>query len=187
MVHGVIYEPLDAEFFQPTTRRPREDYVLAYFGKETDYMSVKKVADEGVKIKAFGSKVTSIVPKYVLNNPNIEVLGYVTDNELVDLYSNALFTLFPFTEEPFGYVPVESMACGTPVLTYNRQGPSETVVHGITGWLASSNEELVNLAIKIWKEGYPSWMRARSRERALQFDVKTIANQWIEILRGMTL
>jgi len=43
--------------------------------------------------------------------------------ELIDLYSNALFTLFTFTHELFGYVLVESMACGTSVLTYNRQGP----------------------------------------------------------------
>jgi glycosyltransferase involved in cell wall biosynthesis len=179
----VIYEPLDTEFFQPKTGSPKGDYVLTYFGKETDYLAVKKVADKGVKIKAFGSKAASIVPKYVLNHPNIEVLGYVSDDELVELYSNALFTLFPFTEEPFGYVPVESMACGTPVLTYNRQGPSETVEHGVTGWLANSDKELVDLAVRIWKEGYPSWMRSRSREKALQFGVKTIADQWIETLK----
>jgi len=179
----VIYSPLDTEFFQPKTSRPRGDYVLTYFGKETDYLAVKKVADKGVKIKAFGSKAASIVPKYVLNHPNIEVLGYVSDDELVELYSNALFTLFPFTEEPFGYVPVESMACGTPVLTYNKQGPSETVEHGVTGWLANSDDELVDLAVRIWREGYPNWMRSRSREKALQFDVKTIADQWIETLK----
>jgi len=179
----VIYSPIDAEFFRPKTGSPRGDYVLTYFGKETDYLAIKKVADKGVKIKAFGSKASSIVPKYVLNHPNVEVLGYVSDNELVELYSNALFTLFPFTEEPFGYVPVESMACGTPVLTYNKQGPSETVEHGVTGWLANSDEELADLAVRIWKEGYPSWIRSRSREKALQFNVKTIADQWIEILK----
>jgi glycosyltransferase involved in cell wall biosynthesis len=182
MVHGVIYGPLDTEFFQPTTRRPREDYVLTYFGKEADYMTVKKVADKGVKIKAFGSKATSIVPKYVLNNPNIEVLAYVTDSELVELYSNALFTLFPFTEEPFGYVPVESMACGTPVLTYNKQGPSETVINGVTGWLANSDEELIRLALMLWKNGYPSVMRSNARKRALDFDVKKIADEWIKLI-----
>jgi len=179
----VIYSPLDTEFFRPKTGSPKGDYVLTYFGKETDYLAIKKVADKGVKIKALGGKAASIVPKYVLNHPNIEVLGYVSDDELVDLYSNALFTLFPFTEEPFGYVPVESMACGTPVLTYNKQGPSETVDHGVTGWLANSDEELVDLAVRIWREGYPSWMRSRSREKALQFGVKTIADQWIETLK----
>jgi len=48
------------------------------------------------------------------------------------------------------------MACRTPVLTYNRQGSSETVVNDVAGWLANSDEELVNLALKIWRYGYPS-------------------------------
>lgn len=159
--------------------------MLTYFGKETDHMAVKTVADKGVKIKAFGCKATSIVPEYVLNHPNIEVLGYVTDNELVVLYSNALFTLFPFTEEPFGYVPVESMACGTPVLTYNKQGPSETVINGVTGWLANSDGELIRLAVRLWKNGYPSVMRSNARKRALDFDVKKIADEWIKLIEHL--
>ena len=184
-VHSVIYEPLDTTFFRPVARNPKGDYVLAYFGKETDYIAIKKVADAGVRIRAFGSKALTLIPRDILKHPNIEVLGYVTDEELVDLYSNALFTLFPFTEEPFGYIPVESMACGTPVLTYNKQGPSETVINGATGWLADSDEELVELAVKIWKEGYPSWMRSRSRERALEFDTKVIAERWLEVIEKL--
>jgi len=178
----IVYEPLDTELFRPTIPRPGGDYVLTYFGKETNYRVVKFVADTGVKIKAFGSKATSFIPRDMLKHPNIEALGHVTDEELADLYSSALFTLFPFTEEPFGYIPVESMACCTPVLTYNRQGPSETVVNGITGWLANSDEELIELAVRIWKNGYPSSMRFRCRERALEFDVKVIADEWIKLI-----
>jgi len=103
----------------------------------------------------------------------------------VELYSNALFTLFPFTHEPFGYVPVESMACGTPVLTYAAQGPGETVIHEVTGWLAKDEGSLVDMAVRIWNEGYPSSMRARSRERAEQFDTKVIADKWVEVLKGV--
>jgi glycosyltransferase involved in cell wall biosynthesis len=76
------------------------------------------------------------------------------------------------------------MACGTPVLTYNRQGPRESVIDGVTGWLAN-DEELANLALKIWREGYPSWMRSRCRERALEFDVKVIAGKWLGVLKGL--
>jgi len=133
-VDGVIYPPLDTNMFRPTTSRPFGDYVLTYFGKETKFSVVKRIADLGVRIKAFGSRAPYI-PRSLLKNPNIEFLGKVSDEELADLYTNALYTLFPFTHEPFGYIPVESMACGTPVLTYNKQGPSETVINGVTGWL----------------------------------------------------
>jgi glycosyltransferase involved in cell wall biosynthesis len=183
-VDSIIYPPLDCEQFKPTTSRPSSDYALAYVGKETKYSLLRRVADLGVRIKAFGSKAP-YVPKQLLRHPNIEFLGRVSDEELIDLYSNALFTLFTFTHEPFGYVPVESMACRTPVLTYNRQGPRESVVNGVTGWLVNSDEELVDLAVKTWREGYPSWMRSRCRERALEFDAKVIAGKWLEVLKGL--
>ncbi|MER3447921.1 MAG: glycosyl transferase family 1 [Candidatus Dadabacteria bacterium] len=180
-VDDVIYPPLDCNHFKPITSKPSGDYVLTYFGKETEYLTLEEIADAGVKIRAFGSKV-SYLPNCILKNPNIEFLSRVSDEELITLYSNALYTLFTFTHEPFGYVPIESMACGTPVLTYNKQGPKETVAHNATGWLAN-NDELVKLAIKIWENGFPSWMRIECRKRALKFDVKVIANKWLEVLR----
>jgi glycosyltransferase involved in cell wall biosynthesis len=186
-INGVIHAPLDCRKFKPSTKKPSADYIITYLGpgsKEGNPHIIKTLANKGLKIKVFGMKAVYI-PDFLRNHPNIEFLGYVNDEELVDLYSNALYTLFTFAHEPFGYVPVESMACCTPVLTYNRQGPSETVVNGITGWLANSDEELIELAIRIWKNGYPSWMRSRCRERALEFDVKVIAGKWFEVLKEL--
>ena len=37
--------------------------------------------------------------------------------------------------EHFGIVPLEAMAAGRPVVAVNRSGPTETVLHGQTGWL----------------------------------------------------
>ena len=179
-VHNVIYPPLDCDMFKLTSA-PSRNYVLTYFGKETEFHVLKKIGDAGVKIKAFGSKMP-YVPKGLLKSRNIEFLGKVSDEELVNLYSNALFTLFTFTHEPFGYIPVESMACGTPVLTYNRQGPSETVVNGVTGWLANTLEEVACLAVRLWRNGYPSTMRKEARKRALLFDVKRIAKKWLQVI-----
>lgn len=181
-VHNVIYPPLDCGIFK-TTSAPSGDYVLTYFGKETEFYVLKKIGDAGVKIKAFGSK-TPYIPKELLENRNIDFLGKVSSEELVNLYSNALFTLFTFTHEPFGYIPVESMACGTPVLTYNRQGPSESVINGVTGWLVDTDEEVIRLALKLWKNGYPATMRKKARRRALLFNVKSIAEKWLQLIEG---
>ena len=142
---------------------------------------LKKIGDTGVKIKAFGSK-SLYIPKELLKHKNIEFLGKVSDEKLVYLYSNALFTLFTFTHEPFGYIPLESMACRTPVLTYNRQGPSEVIVNGITGWLVDTNEEALRLAKRLWKNDYSPTMRTEARRRALLFDVKNITKNWLQVI-----
>ena len=82
----------------------------------------------------------------------LEFLGKVSPKELVDLCSNALSTIFPFTNETFGYFPLESMACGTPVLTHDFQGPSEHVVNAHTGWLVHTDLDRVQKSVEFGKE-----------------------------------
>ncbi|MBI5619392.1 glycosyltransferase, partial [Candidatus Gottesmanbacteria bacterium] len=38
-------------------------------------------------------------------------------------------------EEPFGLVMIEAMACGTPVIAYNRGSVAEIVKDGVTGFI----------------------------------------------------
>ena len=177
----IIYPPIDCQTFRPSTLTPSSDYVLTYLGKETKFSIVKNVADSGLKIKAFGSK-TPFIPEGLLKHPSVEFLGRVSTKELVDLYSNALFTMFPFTHEPFGYVPLESMACGTPVLTYDLQGPSEYVVNARTGWLVHTDGELMQKSVELWKEQYPLKTRTNCVRAALKFDKRPYLEQWLEII-----
>jgi glycosyltransferase involved in cell wall biosynthesis len=182
-VKEIIHPPIDCRIFQPQTSSPSSSYALTYFGKETKFSVIKRIADNGVKIKAFGGKIP-FIPKCLLSHPNIEFLGKIPTNELVNAYSNALFTVFPFTHEPFGYIPIESMACGSPVLTYNAQGPSENVIPEYTGWLSEDDDELVNKALTLWKEGYPSQMRANCRKTASNFDKKFYVDKWLKLLEN---
>ena len=177
-VDDVIYAPLDCNSFKTSTSNPSSDYVLTYFGKETKYGTIRLLADAGLKFKAFGGKMLGIFED-MTNHPNIKYLGVVNHDTLVKLYSNALYTLFTFTDEQFGYIPVESMACSTPVLTYNSQGPAEAVVEGETGWLARNDRELMEKAVDLWKTGdYDDGMRKCCRKRVDRFEKSTIAKIW---------
>lgn len=179
--NDLIYPPIDCKIFQPSTANPSSNYVLTYFGKETKMSVIKKAANTGIKFKAFGAKM-EFLDRGVIGHPNIEFLGRLSSRELVDAYSNALFTLFPFTHEPFGYVPLESMACGTPALTYNLQGPSEYVIDKYTGWLAQSDDELVQKATELWKKGYTPSMRADCVKEAVKFDKRFYLEKWLKVL-----
>ena len=180
----VIYPPLDCEQFRPTSTTPSEDFVLTYFGKETIFELVEQILDKGVKIKAFGGKL-SMIPKRIRMHKNLEFLGRIEHEKLVELYSNALFTLYPFTDEPFGYIPIESLACGTPVLTFNKQGPKETIANNETGWLVDGELEFSKRALRIWREGYPKIFRRNCRQRALEFDTNKIVKVWKDLLNAI--
>jgi glycosyltransferase involved in cell wall biosynthesis len=182
--HHIIYPPIDCHTFRPSTPNPSSGYVLTYFGKETKFSVVKRIADAGVKIKAFGSK-TPFIPEKLMKHPNIDFAGRVSTDELVKLYSNALYTLFPFTHEPFGYVPLESMACGTPAVTYDIQGPSEYLANEHSGWLLHTDDELVQKSLKLWKEGYPIKIRMNCQKEASRYDMRLYAEKWLKILPAL--
>jgi len=187
-VDDIINPPLDCSLFEPRTPSPTADYILTHFGvygKEGRFSIIKAIADAGVSIRVFGD--TAQVPEHLKKHKRISFLGKVTDTELADLYSNALYTLFAFQHEPFGYVPIESMACGTPVLTYKKQGPFETVANRKTGWLSNDDQGLVNLAVLIWKNGYDAKVRSECRKRALAYDTKKIAEVWENTLSSKIL
>lgn len=64
--------------------------------------------------------------------PTVKFLGYVQDEEKRNLYTHARAVIFPGHED-FGLVPLESLACGTPVIAYGKGGALETIVEGVTG------------------------------------------------------
>lgn len=59
----------------------------------------------------------------------------ITDAELIKMYNESLVTLSLSRYDTFGLVPLESMACGTPVIALNVAGYRETMLHGKTGYL----------------------------------------------------
>lgn len=73
------------------------------------------------------------------SNVNFELRVLVSDEELVSLYNRALATLYTPINEPFGLVPLESMACGTPVIGVAEGGVKETVLDGFNGVLSERN------------------------------------------------
>ena len=68
--------------------------------------------------------------------------GFLDPKGKHEFLGNALCLLFPIQwEEPFGMVLIEAMACGTPVVAYNRGSVSEIVEDGVTGFIVDGDDE----------------------------------------------
>lgn len=67
---------------------------------------------------------------------NIKYIGEVNFKEKIKLYKSAEVMLFPILwDEPFGNVIIESMACGTPVVAFNRAACDEAISDNESGLL----------------------------------------------------
>jgi glycosyltransferase involved in cell wall biosynthesis len=79
-----------------------------------------------------------------LEHPLIEFIGEIDDAGKQEFLGNAAALLFPIDwPEPFGLVMIEAMACGTPVIAFDRGSVSEVIEDGITGCIVDSIDEAV--------------------------------------------
>lgn len=75
-------------------------------------------------------------------------LGSVDDDQLVELYADALAVVYPPFDEDFGYVTLEAFLARKPVVTCRDSGgPTEFVVDGVNGYATEATPEALAAAI----------------------------------------
>ena len=97
-----------------------------------------------------------------------------------NLLGNAYALLHPIHfNEPFGLSVIESMACGTPVIAFNKGSMPELINHGHNGFLVRTVDEAVEAVHDI-----PLIERSVCREVVEEhFTADRMAEQYIEVYR----
>jgi glycosyltransferase involved in cell wall biosynthesis len=136
----VVYPPVDTEFYQPDGRVP--DGYLLIVSALVPYKRIDLAIDAarlaGLPLRIVGDGPERARLESRAAGAPVTFLGYQTDEEIRELYRGALATVLP-GEEDFGIVPVESQACGRPVVALGRGGARETVRDGVTGVLVGES------------------------------------------------
>jgi len=91
-------------------------------------------------------------------------------------HAKALLHLIGFAE-PFGLSVIEAMACGTPVIAYNKGSMPELIEHGVTGFLVDTFDEAVAAIGRIGE------IDRRACRRAVEerFTVERMANRYLAL------
>ncbi|MBP7823375.1 glycosyltransferase [Candidatus Gracilibacteria bacterium] len=141
----ILYPPVDTAFFKPGESPEKGDYFLS-FARLSSIKRVDRI------VSAFqGMPDKKLIITYGKNDPeknkiqemtqgyiNIEMRESPSDTELRELIRGARATIYVPVDEDFGMSPVESMACGTPVIAVNDGGLKESIIDGKTGILINS-------------------------------------------------
>ena len=162
-ISDVVYPPVDQEFFKPSNSKMKDErYALAMVRNGIDpvYNAVSSMTEK-IPIKVIGGASVK----------GAQNLGFVSDEELLELYSGALFTLSPNTMEFYGYTIVESMSCSTPSLAYNNAGARELIDDGKNGWLARNSRDLMHKAINLYTNGYDNKIRENCTTESKRYNI----------------
>lgn len=113
-----------------------------------------------------------------IDGTQIIYLGALNDEQKNYWLGLSKALLFPIEwNEPFGMVMVESMACGTPVIAFNKGSVEEVIIEGETGFIVENINHMIT-AVKNINKINRADCRAMAKNK---FHVKIIAEQYLSL------
>src|ERR1700716_1434070 len=141
---GTIHHGLPEKLLMPQPSRPEYLAVLGRIAPEKGVDRAIKIATRcgiPLKIAAKGQRsdqdyYDELIRPMIETNPLVDFIGEISDHEKSEFLSGAIGLLVPIDwPEPFGLVMIEAIACGTPVIAYNRGSVAEIINDGLTGFV----------------------------------------------------
>lgn len=183
----VIYPTIDVNSFPFS--EIKEDYYF-YVGRCIPYKKFDLLVD------SFNENGKRIILATATNNklyrdlvarskPNIEWKFELTNVQVRDYMSRAKATLFP-SEEDFGIVPIESMACWTPVIAYSKWWALESVRDKnpllFSTWIFFDKQSIESLNSSIEDFEKREFDYHKLREYSYNFDVSNFKKEFVEFI-----
>lgn len=179
----IIAPPVNTNRFLPVTK-PTEDYyfilsrLIPY--KRID-LAVEAFNQLGKRLVIAGEGRDRKALEQ-LAKPNVEFLGRLPWDKVVDLMANCKAFVFPGYED-FGITPVEAQSAGRPVIAYAAGGALDTVIDGKTG--IYFKQQTVNSLIEAVHQLEKTTFNTEIiRQHALNFSTDRFKNElksWIEL------
>ena len=114
---------------------------------------------------------------------NVEYIGEITDKEKSDFLSGAVALLVPLDwPEPFGLVMIEAMACGTPVIAFNRGSVSEIVEDGVTGFIVEDENGAIGAVDRLTQVS----RETIRKEFVRRFTARRMAQDYLSVYRSLS-
>jgi glycosyltransferase involved in cell wall biosynthesis len=174
------------------TPQPVEQSYFAFLGRVSPEKGLDKAiriaARAGVKLKV-AAKIDAADRAYydreiapLISQGHVEYVGEINDSQKPGFLSGAHGLLFPIDwPEPFGLVMIEAMACGTPVIAFERGSVPEVMEDGLTGFVVNNEDEAVAAVARI-----PDLDRAQVRTRFEQrFTARRMAEDYVSVYQDL--
>ena len=184
-----IYHGLPRELLMPVRATPAYFAFLGRIAPEKGIDRAISIAGKcGVPLR-IAAKVDKMDREYFnerirpqLDGTNVDYIGEITDREKSEFLSGAVALLDPIDwPEPFGIVMIEAMACGTPVIAFNRGSIPEVIDEGVTGFIVEDEEGAIGAFNRLSLLSREK-IRFRFEQR---FTARRMALEYLNAYRGL--
>jgi len=146
---ATVHHGLPVNLLTPRAVRPS---YLAFLGRicpeKRPDLAIRIARQAGIPLK-IAAKIDRVDQVYfdevirpMIDGTHVELIGEIGDGEKAGFLSGAIGLLLPIEwPEPFGLVMIEAMACGTPIIAFNRGSVPEIVADGVTGFVVGGEAE----------------------------------------------
>jgi len=181
----VIYPPVDTDFYTPQVKSKKTHHLLV--SRLVGYKSVSLVIDAFRRLPHERLVIVGTGRKFHdLKNSapsNVVFKGFVSNEDLRDLYESAQSLIFP-QEEDFGIVAVEAQSMGVPVVAFRKGASTETVIEGKTGLFVDSQDP-VSLAHTIVASKDHTWYDKLLRDNALRYSRSRFSKAFRKVVEDL--
>jgi len=152
----VIYPPVDLSRFKPGDTKAGYYLMVGAFApnKRVD-LAVEAFNQLKLPLKISGSGQDEEYCRSIAGD-NIEFLGALSNEKLLELYQQARALVFP-GEDDFGITPLEAQACNTPVIAFASGGALETVTEQTGVFFSEQNVEALIEAVEKMERSWKSF------------------------------
>jgi glycosyltransferase involved in cell wall biosynthesis len=184
-----IHHGLPENLLRPRPVRPEYFAFLGRIAPEKGCDRAIRIARQcGVPLK-IAAKVDRVDQEYydskikpLIDGRNVEYIGEITDQEKSEFLSGAIVLLVPIDwPEPFGLVMIEAMACGTPVIAFNRGSVPEVIDEEVTGFIVEDEKGAIGAVDRL-----PQLSRDKIRKQFEQrFTARRMAQDYLAVYRNL--
>jgi glycosyltransferase involved in cell wall biosynthesis len=174
------------------TPKPIKPSYFAFLGR----IAPEKGTDRAIRIARhcgvplrIAAKVDKVDREYfeeqiapLIRSANAEYIGEISDREKSQFLSGAIALLLPIDwPEPFGLVMIEAMACGTPVIAFNRGSVPEVIDDGLTGFIVEDETGAIGAVDRL---SHLSRVKIRKRFEE-RFTARRMAQDYLAVYRSL--
>ena len=185
-----VHHGLPADLLRPQPAKPSYFAFLGRIAPEKGVDRAIRIAQHcGVRLKV-AAKVDRADQDYydeqiapMMRAEHVEYIGEIADRDKSQFLSGAIALLVPIDwPEPFGLVMIEAMACGTPVIAFNRGSVPEVIDDGLTGLIVEDETGAIGSVDRLAHLSRDK-IRRRFEER---FTARRMAQDYLSVYRSLS-